>query len=274
MPLYLSKSLGGGFRIGTRIGGGYGRKNDGCFLVTIVQAVLFLAIIGLFITYWQIAIALFVLWFIGTVWWGIEKEKAKEREKLKNEIATIGKKIEKHVEMVQNAKTLSARQNNCTKAISLLKEIKSLDPNGNIADTGELLNILSATEKILPIGNILEKAERAEFKGQTQQAMNAYLDALYQCQKENITDTDFKLADLRDTTTSQFISVDYLKAKASDNGWTDTSSAKVSNQAASVDMSQEIECPYCHMPSPYRMFNMDDNGRGYCPSCNVPVEFE
>jgi len=222
MPIYVSKGIGGGFRVGTRIGGGYSRKNEGCFLVTLIQGVLLLGIISLFITYWQIAIGIFVLWLIGTVWWRIAKEKAKARAKLEAEIAKLVDKLQKHLDMVQNAKTLSARQNNCTKAITLLQEIKGLDSSSSVSqNTDDLLVKLRALEKTLPIGNVLEKAERAEFKGQTKQACNAYLDAMFQCHKENVTDSDFQTADLRDVTTDERISVDYLKNKARNLGWQD-----------------------------------------------------
>lgn len=277
MPIYLSKGIGGGFRVGTRIGGGYGRKNDGCFLVTLVQGVLLLGIIGLFIAYWQIAIGIFVLWLIGTVWWGMAKETAKERAKLEAEVAKLGEKVQKHIDMVQNAKTLSARQNNCTKAIALLQEIKGLDPGGSVAqNTDSLLVTLSALEKTLPIGNVLERAERAEFKGQTKQALNAYLDAVFQCEKESVTDSDFRTADLRDGSTDEQVSLEYLKNKARSLGWEDPSVGQLSSAPAmpAAAPEPEIECPNCNHSSPFSAFRADQNGKGTCPQCGIHVEFE
>lgn len=220
MPIYISKGIGGGFRVGTRIGGGYSRKKEGGLLVTLIQGILLLVIIGLLISYWQIAIGIFFLWLVGTVWWGMAKEKAKTRAKLEAEIAKLGEKVQKHLDMVQNAKTLSTRQNSCTKAIALLQEIKELDRTRSIAqNTDDLLVKLHALEKTLPIGNILDKAEKAEFKGQKKQALNAYLDAIFECQKENVTAGDFQTSDLRDGATDDQISLNYLKQKARALGW-------------------------------------------------------
>jgi len=220
MPIYISKGIGGGFRVGTRIGGGYRRKNEGSFLVTLIQGILLLGIIGLFITYWKIAIGIFCLWFIGTVWWGMTKEKARARAKLEAEIAKLGEKLQKHLDMVQDAKTLSARQNNCTKAIILLQEIKTLDTGGTIfLNSDDLLVKLRALEKTIPIGHILDKAEKAEFKGQKKQALNSYLDAIFECQKANVTPEDFQNSDLRDGATDEQISLNHLKRKAHALGW-------------------------------------------------------
>ena len=214
MGLYFSKSLGGGFRIGTRIGGN--SKHGGCFIVSLIQGIIALLAIALFIVYWQVGILLLFIWFIICIFW------CNFEENRKNLVQAEGMclKLQRHIDLVHDSKTLSARLNNCNKSVSLLKEIMLLDPKGKVLlNATDMLNYLSSLERVMPVGDIIEKAERAEFKGQNKRALNYYLDAIFHCQKNNLSDNDFINADIRDVDSDDVISLDYLTEKARYNGW-------------------------------------------------------
>jgi rubrerythrin len=251
-------------------------------VVTLIQAFLILGIIGLFITYWKIAVGVFVVWLVGTICWGIAKGSLESKAKLEAEVSAIEQRVQKHLDMVQNAKTFPARYNNCTQALTLAKELQALDPRNQVAkNTEELLRKLQSLEKTLPISDLLEKAEKAEFKGQRKQTLNAYLDALFRCQKESVSDTDFVLADVRDRSSAEPITLEFLKQKARSFGWKDEIEETFPTQAASAGEEQPattgqplVECTNCGKSSPFGEFGVDDTNKGKCPQCGINVEFE
>jgi hypothetical protein len=186
-----------------------------------------LGMMALAIEYWKIALALLAGCLVLLLCWHRIKQKARERAEMADSIPKLWKRVKKHLEAVEHGKTLSTRQNNCSKAIALLHEMNSFGSRGKVArKTDDLLAKLTALEKTLPIGNFVEKAEKALFKKQRKQALNAYLDAIYECQKNNVTDRDFELSELVDAKSGEKIMPSYLKRRASDLGWVDDSCSR------------------------------------------------
>lgn len=215
MRLYIGKRLRGGWGVGTRIGGGSRSSTGFLHLVFAIVA------IALVVTYWKLAIGVFVAWLVFAAIWASRKEARKEKLARLTHAAKLGERVSKHLDMVNNGKTLSTRLNNCVKAIELLKEIAALDPNSEaVGGQSELLPQLQATKKVLPIVNALEKVEKAEFKGQKKLALNGILDALFQCQKDSITDADFTTVGLTTGPDGQLVTLGYLSQKAKGLGWT------------------------------------------------------
>jgi hypothetical protein len=174
--------------------------------------------------YWEMALALLAGGIVLLFCWHRIKRRARERAEMADAIPELWKKVKKHLEVVEHGKTLSTRQNNCSKAIALLHEMNSFGSRGKVArKTDDLLAKLTALEKTLPIGSFVEKAEKALFKNQRKQALNAYLDAMYACQKNDVTHRDFELSELTDDQSGEQITLLYLKRKASDLGWVDGS---------------------------------------------------
>ncbi len=69
-----------------------------------------------------------------------------------NALPKLWEKVKKHLEVAEHGKTLSARQNNCSKAIALLREMNRFGSRGKVArKTDDLLAKLTALEKTLPI---------------------------------------------------------------------------------------------------------------------------
>ena len=133
--------------------------------------------------------------------------------------SNLGEKLKKSVEKIKEGSTLGTRVDNCTTSLKLLEQIESLDPEQKVVQNRIVLGKkILALRKILPIHNCLEKADKAEFKGQKKVILNAMLDALYQCKKENVIDEDFRVAGLTGDNDEQ-VTLQYLREKAISVGW-------------------------------------------------------
>lgn len=66
----------------------------------------------------------------------------------------------------------------------------------------------------------MEKAQKAEFKNQKKQALNAYLDVLYICKQEGTTDRDFVTGEVN-MPNGRPVTIEYIKKKAKKLGWKD-----------------------------------------------------
>ena len=90
------------------------------------------------------------------------------KQDLDAELAKLTKQIEKHRLMIMEGKTLATRERNCVKAIALLKEVQGKKLDSDRARViAETLKGYSVLQRVLPICDWMEKAERAEFKGLT-----------------------------------------------------------------------------------------------------------
>jgi hypothetical protein len=218
MGLYVSKNIGGGFRVGTRIGGGRRRKKDegGC-----ISAVLLLVTIGLIFTYPRAAIlsgiAIVVVMFL--YFWA--DAGSKERKAKIADIQTLSNKLQKHLEMVNNGKTIPARINNCDKAIEILEEIQALDPDQKLTqhNSESLISDLLSVKKTIPVEKLLEKASKAQFKGSQKLEQNALVDALYHCKTEGLADRDFSRAETVDPDTGKIVTIATIENRARSLGW-------------------------------------------------------
>ncbi len=217
MGLYLSKNIGGGFRVGTRIGGGRRKKDEGgC-----ISAFLFLLTLGLIFTYPKVAIvtgiACVVVLFL--YYWAKEGAAAK-REKIQ-ELQSLSVKVDKHLDMVNNGKILPARINNADKAIDLLHQIHALDPDQKLSEHNaiSLIGDLQSIKVTIPVERHLEKAAKAKFKGSNKMELNALLDALYHCETEGVTDDDFQRSETQTSYSNGIVSLSEIKARAKKLGW-------------------------------------------------------
>ena len=176
--------------------------------------------------YWKIALALLVGGIVLLFCWHGIKQKSRERAEMADAIPKLWERVKKHLEVVEHGRSLSARQSNCTKAIALLREMNRFGSHGEVArKTDDLLAKLTALEKTLPVGKLVEKADKALFKNQRKQALNAYLDAMYECRKNGVTQRDFELSELMARPSGERITLSYLKHKAKDLGWVEDSRA-------------------------------------------------
>jgi hypothetical protein len=230
MRFYVGKSLGGGVHIGTSIssGGGGGRKDHAAGCISILS-VFFGMILAIFVggcVIWLFdsigfAILLGLAIMVASVCYGVwvdikialEAEKEKERDE-------VFEKIMKCMSMISEGKAVETRQNNCTKAIGLLGEIQQMDlASDQHLAAHELSKVLTSTRAVLPIAENLEKAERAEFKGQEKKALRYYLDILHRVKSGKVTDEDFAVGELTDGDTGEVITTKYLVRKAKSLGW-------------------------------------------------------
>ena len=163
--------------------------------------------------YFLIAIVLLVAFYI----W--RDRRRKEHVRLVR-ATQLSHQLEKKAKMIESGKTLATRLNNCTQAIELLKEIAVYDPKQEVLQNRmELIEQIESIQKVLPVLESLEKADRYKFKGQNKKALDAYLDALYNCRKDNVRDRDFKLADLSGYVTLGLVSTSQIEDQARALGW-------------------------------------------------------
>lgn len=212
MRFYVGKRLGKGWGVGTSIS----TRGTGGLFSGIVNLFLIFLVIGLLVTYWQIAILVFILWIALMVYLSVRKKQLAQLAKASKLVKTI----QKHTDMIENGKTLNTKLNNCDKAIALLEEVAILDPNEKvIQNRTEMLSRINSAKKVLPIMDALQKVEKAEFKGQKKPALNAILDALFQCREANVTDSDFEIINLTNESDGKLVTIEYLTQKAKDLGW-------------------------------------------------------
>lgn len=184
------------------------RKNNVSTVAALFYLLLFFLMVSLAVTFWPLALVAFLAWVFAGV--ALGRRKAKRAQLL-----PLIEKFQKHLASVRECKTFAARVHNCEAAIILLEQIKELDPQRAVLANSDSLSVkLGSLSKILPVLNTLDKADRAEFKGQRKKALDAYLDILYQCRKENITDNDFEAFDARTDLNHEHISLDHIQEKA------------------------------------------------------------
>ena len=224
MSIFFGKNLGGGvIRSIRRFGalGGRGRKrksassdSNGCF--ALIGGIV-LGSIAFKVT--QSFIISLVLVVVGVIFGIIIRIKVEDQQKLNIELGELSLKVKKHIDMIIDGKTLATRQNNCAKAITLLKNVQEKKLKSNQAKfTADLLETLFCMQRVLPIADLLLKAERAEFKGQKKKALDYYLDVLYEYKKGTIANRDFKVVQLTDES-GEIITMDFIVLKAKALGW-------------------------------------------------------
>ena len=122
--------------------------------------------------------------------------------------------------MMMEGNTLATRERNCAKGIALIKEVqgKKLDSERAtvVADT---LDGYSVLQRVLPICDWMEKAERVEFKGQKKRALDLYLDVLLEWKRGNVSDEDCTFAGCTDEDTGEVLARDLIERKARSLGW-------------------------------------------------------
>lgn len=283
MRIYGGKHLGGGFGIGisTRIGsssGGYRSypKNNssdvGGYLgitVAIIIGALTFALTQRFILSLVFAI---VAAIIVEIIKSDLKRKTQKKIKVDIEVSKISQQIQKYIDLIKNGKTLSTRENNCTKAIVLLKKLKRLQLDKNqVLITSDVMETLIVTQRVLPVGDLLLKAEKAEFKGQNKKAIDFYLDILYKFKKGQISDSDFSSIQLMDENTGKIITRNHIKYAAEALGWNaKTTPAIMPNR----DKKIMINCPECNSHLPRLNFSIISDRIGICPICDKEVIIE
>ena len=134
---------------------------------------------------------------------------------------SINKLLENHSKEGDLVLDVGCGYGKLSKHLSTLgRRVIAIDTNEEVIENRtEILTRLKAAKKVLPIMNALDKAEKAEFKGQKKSALNAVLDALFQCREDNVTNSDFARIDLRGKPDGQLVTVEYLTQKAKDLGW-------------------------------------------------------
>jgi len=207
MGFYIGKRLGKGWGVGTRVRGGVlNRFFSGIFM---------LVLISLSITYWKVFVPILVLLVLL---YFFKQENEAERQK-KEQALRLTHKLKKYTDKIENLKTHPAKLNNVLHALDLIREIAVLDPKQKVLRNRlETTQKLTAMERIIPIDVALEKAEKAEFKGKKEQALDAVLDALYICDNEDISDADFELVGFTHKSGTA-ITVEFLRKKAESLGW-------------------------------------------------------
>jgi len=160
----------------------------------------------------------FVIGIVCLVLYYFLKQYLGEKERL-TAACDLVPKLHNALEKVDSCSTIPARVNNCEKAIKLLNKIYLLDPKGKVVkNRNELFKKLVSAKKVIPVAKSVEKYERYVFKGQTKQALNTLLDAIYHCNQAGISDNDFTEINFRDNT-GHLITLHDLKKKATDLGW-------------------------------------------------------
>lgn len=228
MALYFSKSLGGGFRMGVSLfGGSGGRRRETSSAKTVDPSAIAEA----------------------------------EDEALLNDCVAA-------VEAVNTGSSVEARQAKCREAISLLRRIRGKSHLAVRVKNGRaLLAKLEALENVLPLHPLLEKAERAEFKGERKQALSACLDAIYYCRKHKVTDTMLAAAGVRDTEAGGAMTLSRLEEIARVLGWSPDSGTA----ADAPKRSEFLECPACGRCLYFSDFAFGAGGEGKCPMCQTQV---
>ncbi len=218
MRFFLGQHLGGGFGVGVSVGTGGRAKADsnavGClFAIILLVSMLLGALTGDVVGFLVFLAVGFVAGIVASV-------KLMNKEELDAELAKLAKQIEKHRLMIGEGKTLVTRERNCAKAITLIKEVqeKKLDPE-RARVIAETLVGYSVLQRILPICDWMEKAERAEFKGQKKRALDFCLDALLEWKRGNVSDEDCTSAGCTDEDTGEVLSRDLIERKARSLGW-------------------------------------------------------
>ena len=277
MRIYGGKHLGGGFAIGisTRIGsyGGRGRNNDlsdsdGYLSITI--AVIIIVLLFSFTQNFILSIVIGVVALVIIEAIKIDRrQKAEENIRMNNEITKASQKILKYIDFIENGKLLSSRENNCTKAIVLLNKLERMNLNNDQAQyISDVLEFLLSTQRVLPVSDLLLKAEKAEFKRQNKKAIDFYLDVLYEFKKGHISDSDFNLLQLMDENSGKVITKSRIVEAAKTLGWKDKIVPAI---ASNIDNKIMINCPECNSRLSLSNFSIKSDGTGICPICDNNV---
>jgi len=220
MPAYLSQRVGRNLRVGIRIGGGRKAGNQSSETTTLVISLLIAGIIGgivlLIQMYWIALLIGFFLFTFVTISIAICAANSEEKELAR----ALGKEAQQHIHRINPHQPLEISQGECALAIERLQELKNRDSCERVvANAEETLNQLLAIQKTLEIGYFLRDIEYATFHGNVEQLRTIYVDVVFLCHCNQISDQEIKLAGLRDNQIGENITLDYLISKATDLGW-------------------------------------------------------
>lgn len=221
MRIRLQQNLGYGLVVSATIGGGEEARDSSPGAAGCVALIACVVLGGPGFALTQNFLVALLLGVTGGILGAVHGIKAEEERKRKLDQAEKLDQFERYVKLVAKGGTLSKRQNNCAKAIEVLKELESskLDDHQATA-VAETIESLSSVHKVLPILDSLDKAERAEFKGEKKEALSHYLDALFTCRKEGAADSDFVAAQVSDESSGEIITLEFVRHKAKTLGWT------------------------------------------------------
>ena len=167
------------------------------------------------IEYWQITVAIVVILTIIIL---IAKSFSSNKVDKKLVYQSI-KELQSYVEKVNRLKTSKGRLQNIDAALKIIDELEELDPSSEILlSRKETKTMLIAYKSMIPINEALSKYDKAMFKGQNKQALDALLDVLYIIHKEGTTNDMFKYSDHKDDSKNQ-LTIEFLHSKAKSLGW-------------------------------------------------------
>ena len=132
-----------------------------------------------------------------------------ERER-QGQLADLSHELAKCAGKVDSAKTLNTKMKNCISALQLLDSIHAIDPKEKtINNQSQLRRVLTATQRVLPVTDALDKAEVKFASGDYKPALRYAKKALDLQADKQPADTDFALLQAK-AADGTAITVEYL----------------------------------------------------------------
>lgn len=284
MGIYFGKRFSNGFGIGIS-SGYYGHKinNNKRTINDSIGCLAFIVVIVSFGITYSFSNSLFASFIVAIIIFFILDSLIKSENIQKETDVEYFKsisQIQKYFNNITEGKVLTAAENNCSKAIVLLKELKEKKlRTKQYNEIEDLLDIFYLVQRILPIGDFLEKAQKAEFKGQKNKALNYYLDILYSFKNGKISVIDLEKAQLKSEPSGEIISLEYIKEKAKLLGWkekiaTPDISLNYSSLQKNTSTNEMYNCPDCNSNLTKNNFTVNKIGLNVCPICSFQFRLE
>lgn len=144
------------------------------------------------------------------------EESAKNVEKLQRMASATNQYLNK----IQSVKTASAKLNNCDKAIETMQQASAYNECKKVfTNYDRMLNKLYSLKKVIPIDDYIKKADKHAFKGNDKSEKNSLLDALYEIESNNVSNTDFDVVDATHDKTGKPITIEYIESRLQGLGW-------------------------------------------------------
>ncbi len=147
-------------------------------------------------------------------------ERDKKRQNM-FELSQLAEKLNEKLRFMTHGKTLATRVKNCYKSLDIIEEaLKYPEAEEVITNIQDLKKRIPSIQKVLPVVDYLNKADKNRFKKKAKPELNNLLDALYEIKENNITDHHFRVADVKpDGESEEIRTIESIKKRAKKLGW-------------------------------------------------------